>query len=62
LSILQSLQSRVLAEYAVVGAPKVAKLPWDQQEFIRMSFCGRNKYIRTHSESSEAQQELCIDI
>ena len=25
-------------EDAVVGAPKVAKLPWDQQEFIRMPF------------------------
>jgi hypothetical protein len=36
-------------------APKkrVAKLPWDQQEFIRMPFFERDEYIRTHSETSE---------
>jgi hypothetical protein len=39
-----------------VAAPeeRIAKLPWDQQEFIRMPFCKRDEYIRTHSESSEA--------
>jgi hypothetical protein len=55
LYILQSLESLVPPEDAVVGAPKerVAKLPWDQQEFIRMPFFQRDEYIRTHSENSE---------
>jgi hypothetical protein len=52
---LQSLKSLVPPEDAVAGVPKerVAKLPWDQQEFIQMPFFKRDEYIRTHSESSE---------
>lgn len=36
-------------------APKkrVAKLPWNQREFIEMPFSKRDEYIRTHSESIE---------
>ena len=52
--VFQKLESMVPPENAVVGAPKVAKLPWDQDEFIRMPFCKRDEYIRTHSQSSEA--------
>jgi hypothetical protein len=51
--ISSSLESLVPPEDAVVGAPKVTKLPWDQDEFIRMPFSKRDEYIRTHSESTE---------
>jgi hypothetical protein len=52
---LYSLESLVPPEDAVVGASKerVAKLPWNQREFIEMPFSKRDEYIRTHSESSE---------
>jgi hypothetical protein len=54
---LQSLESLVSPEDAVVGAPKerVAKLPWNQQEYIQLPFYARDEYARTHSETSEAQ-------
>jgi hypothetical protein len=52
---LQSLESLVSPEDAVAGAPKerVAKLPWDQQEFIQMPFSKRDEYIRTHQQNIE---------
>jgi Family of unknown function (DUF5681) len=46
---LQSLESLVPPE-AIAGAPKerVAKLPWDTQEFTQLPFFKRDEYVRTH--------------
>lgn len=37
-----------------VPVKRLAKLPWNQQEYIQLPFYARDEYARTHSESSEA--------
>ena len=53
--VWQSLESLVRPEDAITGASKerVAKLPWNQREFIEMPFSKRDEYIRTHQQNIE---------